>query len=899
MSDIRRNADRNRAIQAMMTDGEQLKTFYRFVANNPHIALHDACQIVIERPNASVCFSFEEWNAQGRRVTKGRKGIPYYDSNGNKYFVFDVADTHGENRYRRTTQPVKKILDGLDLLNGTEIAESNRGDYRIMLSGVVTYLGQNDFLTENDEIRNRLIAEGVAYSLYSTTGFPKERGITLKGYPYGLQENADLFREVQKAVEVLQQDINDAIYNKQNEVPVIDDIDEEYVSDEPVIPKADEQPVAQEEKTTVLPYYAEYLRVQKANPDSIVVYRLGDFYEVMGEKAEQAATILDLTLTGRNVGLDERVPMCGFPYHVADRYFGKLTESVSVVVVEPDAEPFKILSRAEARKTPELEELSPEESEELDRIFSEQEETEEQPDYVGEIDTRFPIDDDYGDEDEPTDEEIEEAFEAAKEEESDEETEDYDYEEDKKQTKETKPKNRGKPIWERRNRPSMQRSLFDAFDEKTPEEKFTEQILKDGSGVSGGKIRIYTEYMKNPYEKDFARFLSREYGIGGRGGPDGIDEMHDGKGMRFSKKNIETEEVEIAVNLKWEQVAVKIADLIDGDNYLNEREQKEYATLVRFREERQSAKDDDDLIKIIARQIVEYGTSHTYGEKYSAYPHFLGEAMPFYTQHYEEVNAELIKFDEVKSVGKGNIYPYSSPNLSFKLPYCPFWQAKEARLRERDERIKEYADKFTRKCADEYRPTYDKNVVLTVTPEDISSREYLFLKDNREDFIKYFLKQKGVQDVNLSMQKIEITFDRRYIESLIAGKEQTPEERGKIRKIANGIIADGIKESTEGNYITFFEDFGGDKDFVIAHRKEIADELCLREEVSDVEMTDECFDVNYYTDCLWNYKDEKDDSLPVRDLDEEEDEEWESSIASGEIKPVHHNFWCFGKTNSE
>ena len=68
LSDIRRNADRNRAIQAMMTDGEQLKTFYRFVANNPHIPLHDACQIVIQRPDARVCFSFEEWNAQGRRV---------------------------------------------------------------------------------------------------------------------------------------------------------------------------------------------------------------------------------------------------------------------------------------------------------------------------------------------------------------------------------------------------------------------------------------------------------------------------------------------------------------------------------------------------------------------------------------------------------------------------------------------------------------------------------------------------------------------------------------------------------------------------------------------------------------------------------------------------------------
>ena len=441
-------------------------------------------------------------------------------------------------------------------------------------------------------------------------------------------------------------------------------------------------------------------------------------------------------------------------------------------------------------------------------------------------------------------------------------------------------------MFERRNRPSMQKSLFDAFETKTPEQELTEQILKGGSGVSGGKIRIYTEYLQNPYEKDFVRFLSKEYGIGGRGGPDGIDEMHDGKGIRFSKKNTETGETEVAVNLKWEQAAAKIADLIDEENYLNDEEKEEYDTLVRFREERSSAKSDDDLIKIIARQIVEYGTSHTYSKKYSAYPHFLGEAMPFYTQHYEEVNAELIKFDEVKSVGKGNIYPYSSPNLSFKLPYCPLWQAKEARLRECDERIKEYADKFTQKCADEYRPTYDKNVILTVTPEDISSREYLFLKDNREDFIKYFLKQKGVQDVNLSMQKIEITFDRRYIESLIAGKEQTPEERGKIRKIANGIIAEGIKESTEGNYITFFEDFGADKDFVIAHRKEIADELCLREEVSDVEMTDECFDVNYYIDCLWNYKDEKGDEQPVRDLDEEEDEEWESSIASGEIKPI-------------
>ena len=640
MSDIRRNADRNRAIQAMMTDGEQLKTFYRFVANNPHIALHDACQIVIERPNASVCFSFEEWNAQGRRVTKGRKGIPYYDSDGNKYFVFDVADTHGENRYRRITQPVKKILDGLDLLNGTEIAESNRGDYRIMLSGVVTYLGQNDFLTENDEVRNRLIAEGVAYSLYSTTGFPKERGITLKGYPYGLQDNADLFREVQKATEVLQQDINDAIYNKQNEVPVIDDIDEEYVSDEPVIPKADEKPAIEEEKASVSPFYAKYSELQKANPDSIVVYRLGDFYEIMGEKAEQAATVLDLTFTGRNVGLDERIPMCGFPYHVAKQYIEKLLDKVSVVVVEPDKEPFFIKSHIEKPKTPELVELSPEESEELDRIFSEQEETEEQPDYVGGIDTRFPIDDDYGDEDEPTDEDYKEAFEAAEEEESDEETEDYDYEEDKKQTKEAKPENRGKPIWERRNRPSMQRSLFDAFDEQTPEEKLKEWGLKRGSGFEYGKYRIYEKYQENPTDKEFADFLRREYGTGGGGYDDEI--WTDGKGMKLRHRDRENPENEVGMILKWEQVAYGIADLIDEDKYFDDKESEEY---IAFLSERRGT--DENRVKAIARHIAEDGVKRNENGERTTFLSWRYADYKFCKNHAAEIEKALNACPEV------------------------------------------------------------------------------------------------------------------------------------------------------------------------------------------------------------------------------------------------------------
>lgn len=238
-------SDRNRAIQEMMTDGDGIKSFYRFVAQNPHISLHDACQIIITRQNAGICFSFEEWNALGRRVTKGRKGIPYYDNDGNKQFVFDVSDTHGDTRYRRAITPMKKMLDGLDLINGTSLAESGRGDYRILLSGVVNYLNQNDYFTEYDEDRNRLIAEGVTYSLYAKTGFPKDYGITLKGYPYSLTENAELFKAIQRTTASLQQEIEDAITNKANEVPVIDDTEEDYISDEPIIKSESERKLAE------------------------------------------------------------------------------------------------------------------------------------------------------------------------------------------------------------------------------------------------------------------------------------------------------------------------------------------------------------------------------------------------------------------------------------------------------------------------------------------------------------------------------------------------------------------------------------------------------------------------------------------------------------------------------
>ena len=78
------------------------------------------------------------------------------------------------------------------------------------------------------------------------------------------------------------------------------------------------------DKTKLAPMMQHYVSLKEKNPDTIIFYRLGDFYEMFFEDAELVSHELELTLTGRNAGLDERVPMCGVPHHAADIYIDKL-----------------------------------------------------------------------------------------------------------------------------------------------------------------------------------------------------------------------------------------------------------------------------------------------------------------------------------------------------------------------------------------------------------------------------------------------------------------------------------------------------------------------------------------------------------------------------------------------
>lgn len=81
------------------------------------------------------------------------------------------------------------------------------------------------------------------------------------------------------------------------------------------------------------PMMQQYLQTKESYPDAILMFRLGDFYEMFFEDAIKASKILDIVLTGRDAGQKEKIPMCGVPFHAADNYINKLVNSGNKVAI--------------------------------------------------------------------------------------------------------------------------------------------------------------------------------------------------------------------------------------------------------------------------------------------------------------------------------------------------------------------------------------------------------------------------------------------------------------------------------------------------------------------------------------------------------------------------------------
>ena len=90
----------------------------------------------------------------------------------------------------------------------------------------------------------------------------------------------------------------------------------------------------------VTPMMKQYFEIKKRYPETILFFRLGDFYEMFYDDAKTAARELELTLTGRSCGNGEKAPMCGVPFHSADNYIAKLVEkNYKVAICEQTEDP--------------------------------------------------------------------------------------------------------------------------------------------------------------------------------------------------------------------------------------------------------------------------------------------------------------------------------------------------------------------------------------------------------------------------------------------------------------------------------------------------------------------------------------------------------------------------------
>ena len=88
------------------------------------------------------------------------------------------------------------------------------------------------------------------------------------------------------------------------------------------------------------PMMTQYLEIKKKYSDCILFFRLGDFYEMFFEDAKIASEALEIALTGRECGQEERAPMCGVPYHACETYIARLiSKGFKVAICEQTEDP--------------------------------------------------------------------------------------------------------------------------------------------------------------------------------------------------------------------------------------------------------------------------------------------------------------------------------------------------------------------------------------------------------------------------------------------------------------------------------------------------------------------------------------------------------------------------------
>lgn len=260
-------------------------------------------------------FTYLEENASETLANKINNGVPI-EKDGNKLIN-------------------KKTLSGFVAYATDEARKLAEKDARGMFVDAPTVYGWAIHYFEEDSIEGILYnPDGTEYKPTKTS--TKNATVTNKASTPKTKEKLekaqfslfDIMEQNEKSIK------EQAENNEDDDMPSNEEIKK-------ILQEVHEQELAEQKQSAVQSnlssLYLKYKSIQEDNPEYITAYRLGDFYEVFGENAITLSNELNMTLTGRDVGLPERLPMIGFPYHVADVYFNKIAKTHKVLAYDsPD-----------------------------------------------------------------------------------------------------------------------------------------------------------------------------------------------------------------------------------------------------------------------------------------------------------------------------------------------------------------------------------------------------------------------------------------------------------------------------------------------------------------------------------------------------------------------------------
>ena len=173
-----------------------------------------------------------------------------------------------------------------------------------------------------------------------------------------MENNANEEKPSENAQDVSQKAVQQDDPGSDDEEPTAEELREAAETEE------DQPEPAMPEKAKAVqmqgsPFYQRYMQVQNKYPDHIVLFSRGDFYEALGKGAQILSENLALTLTSRDCGLLERVPMVGIPHHAVDNYIGKALEYGLKIILADSSNNVKVYPQrttvpkpAKAEETP-------------------------------------------------------------------------------------------------------------------------------------------------------------------------------------------------------------------------------------------------------------------------------------------------------------------------------------------------------------------------------------------------------------------------------------------------------------------------------------------------------------------------------------------------------------------